>query len=241
MNILQAVYRKGGGQMPKRREKKPAKPARTFSLSNLVLAFLGTLFLVCAAVVLVLHLRTIYYFDIEFLSLEETSGLSAEEIRENYDALIDYNLIYQGVEELELPSFPMSREGEIHFEEVKRIFTAIQYLFLVTGILTVFGLLRKIPRRDFGSLKLMSLLSLLFPVVLGVVAALDWEQFFVRFHHVFFSNDYWVFNPITDPVIRILPDAFFAHCAAAVLFFILLGSLLTGALYRLLSPGRRAF
>ena len=87
-----------------------------------------------------LHLRTIYYFDIEFLSLEETSGLSAEEIRENYDALIDYNLIYQGVEELELPSFPMSREGEIHFEEVKRIFTAIQYLFLVTGILTVFGL-----------------------------------------------------------------------------------------------------
>ena len=175
-----------------------------------------------------LHLRTIYYFDIEFLSLEETSGLSAEEIRENYDALIDYNLIYQGVEELELPSFPMSREGEIHFEEVKRIFTAIQYLFLVTGILTVFGLPPEDSKERFRKPEADAVpSSLLFPVVLGVVAALDWEQFFVRFHHVFFSNDYWVFNPITDPVIRILPDAFFAHCAAAVLFFILLGSLLT--------------
>ena len=222
----------------KKRDERPLRLPRMISGSNLFLAFIGALFLICASVVLVLHLRTIYYFDIGYLNLEEETGMSRSEIRENYDAFIDYNLVYKGIDKLEFPSFPMSESGEIHFAEVKRIFVAIQWLFLITGVFTVLGLIRKIPRRDFGSLKLISILTLLIPAVLGILAALNWEQFFVTFHRLFFNNDYWIFNPMTDPVIRILPDTFFAHCAAAVLFFLVLGSLLTGALYRILVPRR---
>ena len=227
--------------MRRRKENPAVRAPRMISFSNLFLAFLGTLFLLCASVVLVLHLRTIYYFDIGYLKLEEETGMSQGEIRENYDALIDYNLVYKGVDQLEFPSFPMSRSGEIHFAEVKRIFVAIQWMLLITGVFTALGLIRKVPRRDFGSLKLISVFSLLFPAVLGILAAVNWENFFVAFHRLFFSNDYWIFNPVTDPVIRILPDAFFAHCAGAVLFFILLGSLLTGALYRILVPRRARY
>ncbi len=222
----------------RKRDERPARPPGMISFSNLFLALIGALFLICASVVLVLHLRTIYYFDIGYLKLEEETGMSRGEIRENYDALIDYNLAYKGIDKLELPSFPMSKSGEIHFAEVKRIFTAVQCLFLITGVFTVLGLIRKVPRRDFGSLKLMSIFSILIPAVLGILAVLNWEQFFVAFHHLFFNNDYWIFNPMTDPVIRILPDTFFAHCAAAVLFFLVLGSLFTGALYRILVPRR---
>ena len=32
------------------------------------------------------------------------------------------------------------------------------------------------------------------------------------FHQIVFRNDYWIFNEATDPVITILPEAFFMHC-----------------------------
>ena len=121
----------------RKRDERPARPPGMISFSNLFLALIGALFLICASVVLVLHLRTIYYFDIGYLKLEEETGMSRGEIRENYDALIDYNLAYKGIDKLELPSFPMSKSGEIHFAEVKRIFTAVQCLFLITGVFTV--------------------------------------------------------------------------------------------------------
>ena len=93
-------------------------------------------------------------------------------------------------------------------------------------------LFKKLRRRDYGSLKLMSILTFLMPVVLGALAALNWNAFFIKFHELFFNNNYWIFDPATDPVIRILPDEFFFHCAVVILLFLLLGCILTGALYR---------
>ena len=127
----------------------------------------------------------------------------------------------------------MSEHGRIHFVEVKRIFYMIQYLCIVTGILLLAGLIRKLPRRDYGSLKLISIFTLSIPLVLGVAVSLNWEYFFIKFHELFFRNDYWIFDPVTDPVILILPDEFFFHCAAAILFFLLLGCILFGAAWRL--------
>ncbi|MCC8138314.1 MAG: TIGR01906 family membrane protein [Clostridiales bacterium] len=208
---------------------------RTLTPGNLLLSLLGFLFLACLSVVLVLNLRCIYYFDIGYLDLESQTGYSEELIRENYDALIDYNLLTKGIKELEFPDFPMSDEAETHFKEVKQIFVAIQILCVVTGVLFLIFLIRKLLRRDYGCLKLISILTFLIPVGLGVYAFLNWETFFVQFHELFFNNDYWLFNPITDPVILILPDAFFGHCAAAILIVLFLGGILCGGLYRLLT------
>lgn len=209
----------------------PAKQ-RVLSGTNLLLALIGFLFIFSFSVVLVLNLRTIYYFDISYLKIEEETGLSGKVIRENYDALIDYNLITKNVKELEFPDFPMSEQGQIHFEEVKQLFVAIQILCIVTGILLLAGLVKKMLKRDYGSLKLMTIFTFLIPSALGIAAVVNWDTFFVTFHKVFFSNDYWIFNPMTDPVILILPDTFFFHCAAAIILFLLLGCIMTGALYR---------
>ncbi len=208
---------------------------RTLTISNLLLALVGFLFLASLSVVLVLNLRCIYYFDIDYLNLVEETGYSEEIIRDNYDALIDYNLLWKGADELEFPDFPMSDEAAIHFKEVKRIFVALQILCPVTGVILLIFLCRKLAARDYGSLTLISILTFAVPIVLGVYAALNWETFFVQFHELFFQNDYWLFNPITDPVILILPDAFFAHCAAAILLILFVGGILTEVAYRLLT------
>lgn len=46
------------------------------------------------------------------------------------------------------------------------------------------------------------------------------------FHKIMFRNDYWLFDEALDPVIKILPDAFFFHCAVMIILLILFGSLL---------------
>lgn len=208
---------------------------RVLTPGNLLVALIGFIFLTCASAVLVLNLRSIYYFDVEHLQLEQQTGLSEEIIKKNYDTLIDYNLIASGVKELEFPSFSMSENGRTHFAEVKRIFVAIQYLMVVSGVFLLIGLWGKIGRGDYGSLKLISILTFVVPVVLGILAVFCWEQFFTVFHRIFFRNDYWIFDPITDPVIYILPDEFFAHCAAAILIFLLLGGVICWILYRFLT------
>lgn len=210
----------------------PQRPRRVLTLTNLLVALVGFLFIFSLSVVVVLNLRTIYYFDIRYQQLEQATGLSEETIRENYDTLIDYNLLTKRVKKLEFPDFPMSEHGRIHFAEVKRIFLMIQWLCIVSGVILVISLFKKLRRRDYGSLKLMSILTFLVPVVLGVSAALNWDAFFIKFHELFFKNNYWIFDPVTDPVIRILPDAFFFHCAVVILLFLVLGCVLTGAMYR---------
>ena len=52
-------------------------------------------------------------------------------------------------------------------------------------------------------------------VLLAVV--IDWEWAFEIMHSLLFDNDYWLFNPKTDPVIKILPDEFFMHCGIMII------------------------
>jgi integral membrane protein (TIGR01906 family) len=63
------------------------------------------------------------------------------------------------------------------------------------------------------------------PAICGILIALNWEQAFITFHHIFFRNDYWLFDPATDPIIVILPDAFFLHCAVGILLLVLFFSI----------------
>lgn len=221
----------GGGRVSRR--------FRVLSLSNLLAALVGFLFIFSLSVVLTLNLRQIYYFDIKYQQLETATGLSEETIRENYDTLIDYNLLTKRVSKLEFPDFTMSAQGRTHFAEVKRIFVAIQIMCVISGILFIAVLIKKGRRRDFGCLKLTSVLTLVIPVVLGAMMALNWNRFFVKFHQIFFKNNYWIFDPATDPVINILPDAFFLHCAAVILLFMLAGCILCRLLYRLLTARQR--
>ena len=182
------------------------------------------------AVTFTLNFRPLYYMDIELLEIEERSGISKEEIRENYDALIDYNSMFTE-EELVFPTLAMSDTGKIHFEEVKEIFVMFQEMLLVTAAAGV-GLVferHKGGRKRY--LKYAGIITILIPALLGLAMAVNWDKAFVIFHKVAFDNDYWIFDASTDPVITILPDTFFLHCAAMILGLVVAGSILCLGLY----------
>lgn len=193
----------------------------------------GFFFLFMCSVVLVLNFRPLYYHDVHTLQLSEETGLSEEAIRRNYDVLIDYNLFWRGEDTLEFPDFPMSEQGRIHFEEVKHIFVALQYGMIVMLILFAGGIIWNVRRKSYGFLRAAAVTSFTVPVVLGALVAANWECFFIGFHKLMFSNDYWLFDPAKDPVILILPDKFFFHCAAAVIVCLAAGGIFCEIVYRM--------
>ena len=201
---------------------------------NTVTAIALMLFIISAAVTITLNFRPLFYFDIDYLDIEAQSGFSKEDIRKNYDALIDYNSMLNH-DTLEFPTLPMSEGGRIHFEEVKQIFVAIEYIFIASGIIGLAFLLLLICKfKEFLFLKLASILTIAIPAVLAILISINWEAAFVTFHHIFFNNDYWLFYPDKDPVILMLPDEFFVHCAAMILILVILGSLISFMIYRIL-------
>lgn len=47
-------------------------------------------------------------------------------------------------------------------------------------------------------------------LLIGIAAAVDFNAVFVKFHHIFFDNDLWLFDPAEDYMIRMLPEGLFA-------------------------------
>ena len=203
-----------------------------------ILALVLTLTIISVSVVLTLAFRPLYYLDISLLNIEEGSGYSREEIRENYDVLIDYNLSFGG-DRLEFPSLAMSEPGRIHFEEVRDIFNIFKYMAAVGIVLSAVGIVFYIRRKEYRYLKLTSILAVVLPAALGLLVALNWDWAFVAFHHLAFDNDYWIFDPAADPVITILPDTFFMHCALMILGCVVLGSVVCAFIYRKKSRAQR--
>lgn len=173
------------------------------------------LLIISFSVTLTLHFRPLYYADIDALHITELSGRTKEDIRSNYDALIDYNQLFNH-EPLHFPTCAMSESGRIHFEEVKKIFDFFGWTMIVTFILAIIAVYTCLRKKNWLWLRIAGVLCVILPAFLGVLVAVNWDYVFVTFHQLVFNNDYWLFDPATDPIITILPDTFFMHCAVMI-------------------------
>ncbi len=183
---------------------------------QIIFGFITAIFIICIATVITLNCRPLYEADIKNYNIEETTGLSHDEIISNYQAMIDYNNL-GGPSELKFPTFTMSEGGRIHFEEVKRIFTAMEYAAIICGIATVIFIIVSSRKKLIGYYLWSGMITILLPVIAGIYALAAWDSLFVTFHRLLFNNDYWIFDEATDPVITILPDGYFLHCLVMII------------------------
>ena len=147
-----------------------------------VLALVLTLTIISLSVVFTLAFRPLYYLDISALGIAEQSGYPEEEIRENYDVLIDYNMSL-GSDRLEFPTLAMSEPGRIHFEEVRAIFNIFKYMAIAGAALSMAGIVFSARRKEFRYLKLSSILTVALPALLGLLVAINWDWAFVAGDH----------------------------------------------------------
>ncbi|HAT4783589.1 TPA: TIGR01906 family membrane protein, partial [Clostridioides difficile] len=201
--------------------------------------FLNVLFSVCISIVIIVGVinftvgfKQLYYFDIDYLNISELSGLSEDDIKLNYDYLIDYNL-NKNVSEFKLPTLKSSPQGKIHFEEVRNIFQNINKLAKLLLVVFLVGIILSVKNKNIKILKTTSITLIIMPLLLTVPILLNFEKSFIIFHKLLFRNDYWIFNPDLDPVINMLPEEFFFHSGMMILILILLVSILLFVMYKL--------
>ncbi|GAA3650584.1 TIGR01906 family membrane protein [Asaccharospora irregularis] len=163
-----------------------------------------------------LAFKPFYYFEVDRLNIEATSNISKDEIIKNYDYTIDYLLGREGTK-FELPTLPSSLFGQVHFEEVLKIFSALDIVLILSIVVSIIGIVFLYKKRNFSFVKQASNILTFFPIVFGVIFSLNFERSFIIFHKIFFRNDYWIFDPQKDPIINILPQEFFFDIAIFIL------------------------
>ena len=178
------------------------------------------LFLLTASIGLPIYIRPFYYAHIEAFDLPERSGYTREEIRQAYDEVLDY-LTLPG-REFGTGVIPHSAEGKAHFEDCKVLFDLNAAVLAGSGlVLAVLFAMRK----KWGPYRLgkhsaafwAAVLSVTAPMIIGGLAALDFDRAFVIFHSIFFpGKTNWVFDWHQDQIIRILPQDFFMNCAILI-------------------------
>jgi integral membrane protein (TIGR01906 family) len=175
--------------------------------------------------------KPLYYMDIDVLNIEESSGLNKNELRANYDYVITY-LTQNKTEEFNLPTLPSSDKGKIHFKEVKVIFDKLKIMLAVSILISIIGVIINNKHKKINYLLTSSILLLVLPVILLIPFLINFDKSFTAFHEIFFNNDYWLFDIKYDPIINILPQDFFFHCALLIISLIIAVSIILRIIYK---------
>ena len=206
-----------------------------------LLGFFISILIITFSIGLPIYVRPFYYYQVDALNITAYSGADRNTIIEAYDELLDY-LTIPG-KEFSTGDFEYSEEGKSHFVDCKALFDLNLYAFIISlvGVITLLALAFSGVFRlwhPFGmnigfSSGAFTLGGFL---VIGGLAALDFNTAFTIFHKLFFpGKTNWYFDWYEDQIIRILPKDFFMNCAILILVSIItlcLVSILQGLLTR---------
>lgn len=111
-----------------------------------------------------------------------------------------------------------NEQDRFHMEEVRNLFTAgldirtisvaaaliCLFFFFLTGTETA-----KTRKKLASGYRIALAVTGAAVVALGVACIVDFNAVFVKFHHIFFDNNLWIFDPREDYMIRMLPEGLF--------------------------------
>ena len=204
---------------------KPSKPLTA------LLSIATAVVLLTGSIAVPILCRPFYYAHIGPMELCERTGLTEMEIKTAFDEMMDF---CTGGSEFSTGVLHWSEEGKSHFEDVRRLFLLdLNALFASSAALVILLLVCRVSGRRPARLAgrgpafwAGAGLGGAF-VLIGGLAALDFDRAFVLFHTLFFpGKDNWLFDPRTDEIINVLPQDFFMHCAVLILGILILGCVL---------------
>lgn len=166
------------------------EPKATNRGLSLLFALALFCFILTFSIGLPIYCRPFYYAHIDALELEETSGFTETQIRAAYDQVLDY-LTLPG-REFGTGELAYSADGADHFADCKGLFDLNAAVLVLSGLcLLVLLLLRRAGKTGAYRLGRRSsafyaaLLAVTLPLVIGGLAALDFDRAFQVFHHIF--------------------------------------------------------
>ena len=196
---------------------------RQSRLLSVSLSILTAVFILTVSIALPILLRPFYYVHMDLLNLEGRTGLSRAQITQAYDEMMDFCI--GRTDTFSAGILPWSQAGADHFADVRTLFLLDLRAAILSGLLLLgWTLVRRrcsirpyrFMKRGFAFWGGVGLGGTF--LVVGGLAATNFSRAFVLFHTLFFpGKDNWLFDPYTDPIIRILPQEFFRNCAVFIL------------------------
>lgn len=193
---------------------------------SMLLSVLIALVVLTGSIAVPLLCRSFYYAHIGPMHLEDW-GLTREEIVTAYDEMMDFCLGRR--EDFSAGVLAFSQSGADHFADVRGLFlldlrVLRASLALLLAALVICKMKGVRPYRFLGrgpGFWAAAGLGISF-LVIGGLAALDFDRAFVIFHSLFFpGKDNWIFDWSMDPIILFLPQDFFRNCALLILGLLL--------------------
>lgn len=136
-----------------------------------------------------------------------------------------------------------NEQDRFHMGEVRDLFigglnirtgAAAAALICLVFLVVSKARLRKILARSYQIALGITGAAVLF---IGIATVVDFNAVFVQFHHIFFDNDLWLFDPAEDYMIRMLPEGLFADMVLRIgilfvagLVVLLIASIVAGRL-----------
>jgi len=160
-------------------------------------------------------MQLVYYMEGDVPSIDLTVTENGQEVSMYNDRerlhMVDVQVLYQNFRTLRNFAVP-----------------AAAVLLIAAGAMLEKGSRLRVFARAylFGLLTYAAVIA-----ILGIWVAVDFSSFWVKFHHVFFTNDLWLLSYATDRMIRICPEQLFYDIVVrfALLFIVAAAALGIGA------------
>jgi integral membrane protein (TIGR01906 family) len=196
--------------------------------------------LLTASIGLAVNSQWLYHYGFDKYNVGQTTGLADSQLRKAASGLIDY---FNSDEEFiditvikDGQPFALFNEREVaHLVDVKGLIRLDYRFMLGTGayvvvyaVISLCWLTRESRRQLASSLVGGSGFTLGLILVLGLMAVIDFDSFFLQFHLLSFANDLWQLDPTRDYLIMLFPQGFWydatLFCAlATVVMAVVLG------------------
>jgi len=191
------------------------------------------LWLISGTIILTINASWLYLINAMGQKLGPSVNLTLGQLMTDYYQMLAY-LNFPWVPKLVMTDFTDSTSALIHFADVKNLFMLDYAVFIVTSVVVYFFWRRLKRNQQLWRLVLPMQTALWVPPVVAMMMAINFDQFFIFFHEVLFRNSDWLFDPLLDRIILVLPDTFFLQC------FVIAFVIIEWAFAYLLSVGKQA-
>jgi len=176
--------------------------------------------LLTASIGFAVNSQWLYEYGFDKYNVGQATGLADSELENAASGLIDYfNSNKDSIEITVIKdgqSFTLFNQKEVaHLKDVKGLIWLDYWVLLGTGVyvlvyavVSLCWLTRECRRRLATAVINGSGLTIGLILLLGLLALLDFDRFFLQFHLISFANDLWQLDPTKDYLIMLFPQGF---------------------------------
>lgn len=190
---------------------------------DVLIAILLSVLIIDLSILMITFVPVIYAVCLPGFHIDVLTGKTNDQIFKAFTTICAYLSIFH-FGALKVPYFHLTNHTLIHFRDVKHLFIAFQLYVPVAVIALIILIRRALKDHEIMFLKLTVVITGIILAVFAFFGITDFSSAFVLMHQLLFRNNYWLIDPMKDPIINIFPEDFFKYCLFGILGIIVIAN-----------------